>query len=175
MKKTAFLRVLTVLLATGIFTTGCDQNNQPIDTSGTLITDAALWKMVQSTTTWSYYKHNDTFLERGSGSGHTQSHLRTRYNARAATQLDLGGKVLVDPVFPDSSLIVKELATGRKVEQIAVMFKMRGASNAGPGGWIWAEYTPTGEVVRSAIGGSSMCSDCHSSGIDYTRMNSAHP
>lgn len=164
-----------VFLTAGIVFTGCEQNGQPIDTSGTLITDAALWNMVQSTTTWSYYKHNDTFLERGNGSGHTQSHLRTRYNTRAAAQLDLGGKVLVNPVFPDSSLIVKELANGKTVEQIAVMFKLRGAANAGSGGWIWAEYTPSGEVVRSAIGGAATCSGCHSSGIDYTRMNSAHP
>lgn len=175
MKRTGLLRTLLPLLTAGIFFTGCEQNDQPIDPSGTFITDAALWNLIHSTTTWSYYKDNDKFLTRGNGSGHTQSQLRTRYNTKAATQLDLGGKVLVNSVFPDSSLIVKELANNGTVEQIAVMFKLRGAGNAGAGGWIWAQYTPTGEVVRSAFGGASECSGCHSSGIDYTRMNSAHP
>ena len=70
---------------------------------------------------------------------HPESHALVRYNLRAATQLDASGKVRSGAVFPDSSIIVKELSNGTTVSVYAVMMKVRGSSSAGFDGWIWAE------------------------------------
>jgi hypothetical protein len=100
--------------------------------------------------------------------------VRTRYNARAAALLDANGKVRAGASFPDSSLIVKELITGTTLNRYAVMMKMRASGNAG-GGWLWAYYAPDGSSQISIREQGRSCVSCHSSGIDHTRMNDAHP
>ena len=106
---------------------------------------------------------------------HPESHALVRYNLRAATQLEASGKVRSGAVFPDSSIIVKELSNGTTVSVYAVMMKVRGSSSTGFDGWVWAEMGPTGVVRYSTAGRGGACSSCHSSGIDYTRMNDSHP
>lgn len=113
-------------------------------------------------------------LLRSAGSGHTDPQLRTRYDARAATQLDGAGKVRPGAIFPDSSLIVKELITGGTLSRYAVMMKMRGSERAG-GGWLWAYYGPSGSTQISITDRGGACVGCHTKGIDLTRMNDSHP
>ncbi len=168
-------RSAAALVAGALLISGCEASNQPVNPNGPTVEDAQLWPLVNSTSHWTYYRNSEALLPRGNGSGHPHSHLRTRYNTKAASQLDAGGKVLVNPVFPDSSLIVKELINNGIVEGQAVMFKLGTARNAGPGGWIWAEYTAAGNVTVSSLDGAQTCSGCHSTGIDFTRMNSSHP
>lgn len=163
------------LCIAAIVATGCEKTDQPLNSNGPTVTDSQLRNLISSTSQWTYYKNSSVALPRGNGSGHPHSHLLTRYNIKASSQLDAAGKVLVDPVFPDSSLIVKELINDGMTEAYAVMFKLRNAKNAGPGGWIWAEYTKEGDVTVPASEGAQTCSGCHSSGIDFTRMNSSHP
>ena len=171
MKSTFF----HAFLLAGALLTGCTATDQPINPNGPVVSDDQLRNLVNSTSQWTYYRHSDAFLARGNGSGHPHSHLRTKYNAKAATQLDANGKVLVNPVFPDSSLILKELINNGITEGYALMFKHRTAQNAGPGGWVWAEYTAAGDVAVSTLDGVGACSGCHSTGIDFTRMNRSHP
>lgn len=177
-QNTSFMKhsfFCAALIAGAFFMSGCEASNQPINPNEQTVFDAQLWPLVNSASHWTYYRHSQALLERGNGSGHPHSHLRTRYNTKAASQLDASGKVLVNPVFPDSSLIIKELINNGIVEAQAVMFKLRTARNAGPGGWIWAEYTAAGNVTVSSLDGARICSDCHSTGIDFTRMNGSHP
>ena len=126
---------------------------------------------------YSYYKNTLAIISRSTGSGHTaQPLLRTRYNLKAATQLDASGKVKIGAIFPDSSLIVKELMkVDSTIEVYAFMFKLKGASNSDANGWVWGEATALGVVAYSVSNKSSGCNNCHSTGIDYTRMNDSHP
>ena len=142
--------------------------------TGPAISDAALYALVQADPSWTFYKRSATPIRRDSRP-HPESHALVRYNLRAATQLDGSGKVRSGAVFPDSSVIVKELSNGTTVSVYAVMMKVRGSSNAGFDGWIWAELRPNGTVQYSTMGRGAACSSCHASGIDYTRMNDTHP
>jgi hypothetical protein len=142
--------------------------------TGPAISDAALFALVQSDPSWTFYKRSASPIVRSSHP-HPESHALVRYNQRAATQLDASGKVRSGAQFPDSSIIVKELGNGTTLSTYTVMMKVRGSSSAGFDGWIWAELGPTGAVVYSTAGRGAACSSCHSSGIDYTRMNDTHP
>ncbi len=142
--------------------------------TGANVSDAALFSLTRGDASWSFYKRSSTPITRVSRP-HAESQALVRYNARAATQLDAAGKIRAGASFPDSSIIVKELGNNGAVSTYAVMMKLRGSASAGFDGWIWAEYSPTGAVTYSTTGRGGACSSCHSSGIDYTRMNDSHP
>ena len=142
--------------------------------TGAPVSDAALFALSRGDQSWSFYKRSATPIVRSSRP-HAESQALVRYNARAATQLDAAGKIRSGASFPDSSVIVKELANGSTLVTYAVMMKLRESASAGRDGWIWAEFDPTGTVTYSTTGRGGACSSCHSSGIDYTRMNDSHP
>ena len=144
------------------------------DASGGEITDAQVSALARAPAGWTYYKNRPDTLMRSTGSGHGDARLRTRYNARAASQLDAAGKVRANASFPDSSLVVKELISGSAVSRYAVMMKVPGSANAGRG-WLWAYYKPNGENEISIAARGAGCTGCHESGIDLTRMNDSHP
>ena len=142
--------------------------------SGPAVSDVALYALAQPAASWTFFKRSSTPIARSSRP-HPETHALVRYNARAATQLDAAGRVRSGAVFPDSSIIVKELSNGSTLITYAVMMKLRGSSSAGFDGWIWAEFEPNGAVKYSTTGRGGACSSCHSSGIDYTRMNDSNP
>ncbi len=142
--------------------------------TGPAVSDAALYALSQSNGSWTYYKRSATPIRRESRP-HAEPYALVRYNALAASQLDAAGKVRSGAVFPDSSVIVKELSNGTTVSTYAIMMKVRNSSSAGFGGWIWAELGPNGTVIYSTSRRGAGCSGCHESGIDYTRMNDSHP
>ena len=142
--------------------------------TGAAVTDADLVRLIKTDPSWTFYKRSATPITRSSRP-HPDAQALTRYNTRAATQLDAAGKVRAGASFPDSSIIVKELSNGSTIDMYAVMMKLRGSSSAGFDGWIWAEFAPDGTVRYSTTGRGGACSSCHSSGIDYTRMNDTHP
>ena len=143
--------------------------NKPKDVS-----DVELVALARAPQGWQYYKLSSDTLSKAPASAHDEARLRTRYNSKAATQLDAVGKVRLDAIFPDSSLIVKELFTGSRITTIAIMFKLRSAPNAGAG-WVWAEIGTDGGVKVSTASKGTGCTSCHGAGIDFTRMNDAHP
>lgn len=150
----------------------------PLDSSapgaGASVSDATLYALVRGDASWTFYKRSATPITRSS-QPHPESRALVRYNTHAATQLDAAGKVRSGASFPDSSIIVKELFNGSTLVTYAVMIKLRGSASAGPGGWIWAEYGPTGSVKFSTASRGSACTSCHVVGPDYTRMNDSHP
>jgi len=149
-------------------------SDRGVENEPAIITDAQLLSLAQAPGGWVYYRNSTDTIVKASNSAHDEPRLRTRYNAKAATQLDVNGKVRLDPNFPDSSLIVKELFTGPTITTLAIMFKLRSAPNAG-NGWIWSELDAGGNVKISAASRGAGCVSCHSAGLDYTRMNDAHP
>ena len=138
------------------------------------VSDAALLALIPVDASWSYFNRSPIPIVRSSRP-HPQSHALVRYNAIASTQLDASGRVRSGAVFPDSSIIVKALSNGGAVETYAVMMRLRGSASAGYGGWIWAEFGPDGAVKYSTAGRGASCAPCHSTGIDYTRMNDSRP
>ncbi len=163
--------VALLALACSDSTTGPASGSDPAFT----VSDASLQGLVATRSTWIFYKNRPDTLSRASGSGHAETRLRTLYNPRAATQLDAAGKVRAGAVFPDSSVIVKELINGSTLSRLAVMMKLPTSPQAGTGGWVWAEYTPAGAVSFAVSKRGSGCTGCHGSGTDFTRMNDSHP
>jgi len=170
-----YLAILTSL----ILTMGCNKDSSsPTDSgsSSVTVTDADLFQLVSHRSGFIPYKNSSDTLLRATTSGHTEPKLRTLYNSKAATQLDAQGKVKTSPEFPDSSLIVKELINSDgTLSRTAVLFKLRTAANKDSNGWLWAEYSPTGTALYTVDNKGAGCISCHSSGVDYTLMNDAHP
>lgn len=143
--------------------------------TGPAVTDDALMTLSDAQVAWKYFKNSPALISRASTSPHPETTIRVRYNVFASTQLDANGRVKAGAVFPDSSVIVKELYNGTTLSTYAVMMKLNGSQSAGFGGWIWAVYGTGGSVQYSTAGRGGACSSCHANGIDYTRMNDSHP
>ena len=139
------------------------------------VSDAAVQALAAARNGWVFYKSRPDTLNRSRGSGHPEARLLTRYNAKAATQLDAAGKVRVGAVFPDSSIIVKDLINGNSLVTVAVMMKLSKSPQATAEGWIWTEYSANGTVAASVNGRGQGCTGCHGTGIDFTRMNDSQP
>lgn len=162
------------LLFIGIVGCAGDPQESFVPGTGASLSDATLYSLIQGDASWTFYKRSATPITRTS-QPHPESRALVRYNTHAATQLDAAGKVRSGASFPDSSIIVKELLNGSTLATYAVMIKMRNSASAGPGGWIWAEYGPTGSVKFPTASRGSACTACHVAGTDYTRMNDSHP
>ncbi|MEO7363017.1 MAG: cytochrome P460 family protein [Gemmatimonadaceae bacterium] len=162
------------LVLVGIVGCAADPQESFVPGTGPSVSDATLYSLMQSDASWTFYKRSATPIARTS-QPHPESRALVRYNSRAATQLDAVGKVRSGALFPDSSIIVKELSNASTLVTYAVMIKMPGSASAGPGGWVWAEYGPTGSVKFPTASRGSACTSCHVAGTDYTRMNDSHP
>lgn len=174
-----FIRYFVVLLLAALF--GCkDVSSSPPHTlQQSTVTDAQLYHLGLTTTKTAFYKYSNDTIPGNSGGAHAGKIL-VWYNAHAATQLDTEGKVKPNPVFPDSSLIVKQIFNSNNTTAAyAFLFKLRNATNAGANGWIWSELDGNGVPLISANDKGAGCSGCHATGtgsnFDYTRMNDAHP
>ncbi len=177
LQQTDHMRTLSVVVGLVVVAScgGSEGTLLPPPGGQTQITDADVFRLSQVTAGSVWYKNSPDTLARSAGSGHSELRLRTRFNARAASQLDASGKVRAGTVFQDSSIIVKELINGSTLIRYAVMMKLPSSSSAGTGGWLWAYYSPTGSAQISISSRGGACVGCHSSGIDQTRMNDSHP
>jgi hypothetical protein len=160
---------------------GCREKEatSPTSPDHPTVNDAQLYQMVLTVPKAAFFKHSPDTIPGNNGGAHA-GNILVWYNAKAATQLDAQGKVQSNPSFPDSSLIVKQIFTSANVTTAyAILFKLRAATNAGAGGWVWSELSANGTPLASANSKGSGCSGCHStvSGLnfDYTRMNDSHP
>lgn len=163
-----------LLLAVAFLAIQCtDAGNDPTPVIVS-VSDADLYALQAAPGGWTYFSHTADTLAGGSTTAH-EPRVRVRYNRQAATQLTAAGRVVAGALFPDSSLIVKELYTGSALTTIAYMFKLARAENASPSGWIWSETDGSGAVKISASRRGTGCVGCHAPGIDFTRMNDTHP
>ncbi len=135
------------------------------------LTDAQLLGLVRSNSTWTLLGNRADTLNSTAGTGHSERRLVMRFNAKAATQLDASGYIRPGAVFPDSSLIAKELFTNGQVTTLAVMYKRAGDANVGPNDWLWGYFDGSGGVRIALSSRGSACAGCHASGIDYVRGN----
>lgn len=140
--------------------------------------DAQMYAIAQNLSGFSWYKNSDTLLTTSSGSGHNFSFLRTRYNVAAASRLDANGMVVNGAVFPEGSMVVKELYDNDKVfKRYAILYKQSGNENADANGWIWGYINSDKTVADLASNKGSSCISCHtqSDNIDYMLMNKYFP
>jgi len=151
-------------------TAGCDEEAEG--------TDLMLYNMAVDSQGHVWYKNSDADLNKSSGSGHNYDHLRTRYNAEAATKLDGDGKVMDGADFPDGALIVKELYDNPgSVERYAIMWKQTGHADADAEGWVWGYVNSDATVSAPASDKGDGCVSCHQQAghIDQTLMNKFFP
>lgn len=140
--------------------------------------DLEIFKMAQETAGFTWYKNTDALLPKSSGSGHNFPSLRTRYNSIAATQLDGAGKIEPTALFPEGSLIVKELINGDgSLERYAILFKAANDENADANGWVWGYINEDQTISASASEKGASCISCHqqAGNIDYMLMNTFFP
>lgn len=165
--KTNFLVLVSCSTLLLYLISGCSKKTE---------TDAMLYDLSKETTDFVWYKNSDEILESSSGSGHTEPKFRTRYNTLAATQLNAEGKVVDNAVFPEGSLIVKDLFNNKdNFCTYAIMYKDSDNEDADADGWVWATYKENGGVKKSVTKMGDGCNGCHSPGIDFTLMNTYFP
>jgi hypothetical protein len=86
--------------------------------------------------------------------------------------------VSMDTLFPEGSLIVKELMTDAStVGSYAIMLKESGNDAADASGWVWGYLRADGTVRIPAYERGASCRSCHTQAghIDQTLMNIAFP
>jgi hypothetical protein len=140
--------------------------------------DKELYDLAKSTSGFVWYKNSGALLDKSSGSGHPQPKLRTRYNSIAASQLGPDGKILPNTIFPNGSLIVKELTkSSGEIDRYAILYKQPDNEYADNNGWVWGYINSNGNVAESAENLGSACISCHSQSdnIDYMLMNKFFP
>ena len=140
--------------------------------------DKQLLDMAKETTGFTWYKYSDALLNKSSGSAHSEPFLRTRYNSIAATVLDSNGKIIPNSLFPDGSLVVKELFdNSTDIGRYAVLYKKPTDANADAAGWVWGYMNADGTVAEPASNKGSGCRSCHSqaNNIDLNLMNIYFP
>lgn len=156
-----------------IFISSCTKDKVPLP-----LTDEILYNMARSTNGFIWFKNSDTLFNKSSGSGHAPPYLRTRFNSIAAAKLDAEGKIIPEAVFPEGSLIVKELfADPTTIERYAVLYKSTNHQDADSKGWVWGYINADGSVASPASNKGSSCINCHSQegNIDYMLMNKYFP
>lgn len=141
-------------------------------------TDKELFDLSKDTIGFFWYKNSNSVLKKSSGSAHSQPFLRTRYNSIAAAMLDSSGRIKNGVLFPEGSLIVKELFNDQTtIGRYAILYKKQGSVDADANGWIWGYINTDGTVADPASDKGSSCKGCHSQtgSIDYMLMNKYFP
>lgn len=143
-----------------------------------VLTDKELYDLAKSTSNFTWFKNSNAFLPKSSGSGHAPPKLRVRFNSVAATKLDANGKIIPGSLFPQGSLIVKELCDDSgKLIRYAILYKNPESEDADDLGWVWGYINENGSVTVSATEKGTSCISCHSQSenIDYMLMNKYFP
>jgi hypothetical protein len=143
---------------------------------GVAVSDASLFNIAQTVSSFSYYKNRlDTLLSDPS-SPHG-GYMRVRFNQKAMSVMNDSASRIIAPTFPDGSMVVKEVYDfpGGPLLELAIMYKVDGASNSS-GGWIWNEMLPDGTIEYSAANNGAQCIDCHrnSNNLDLIRTFYTH-
>jgi len=134
--------------------------------------DEKLYKWITSDTGYYYYQNNPEILPTSVETERAHDNfMRIRFNKKAANVLNQDGHLPKGVMFPDSSIIIKEIYSEKTgaVEVLAVMVKLKGAPNSNKD-WLWAEYSPSGDVEYSVSKNGKACVSCHKSTYDNVRI-----
>lgn len=134
--------------------------------------DEKLYKWITSDTGYYYYQNNPEILPTSVETERAHDNfMRIRFNKKAANVLNQDGHLPKGVMFPDSSIIIKEIYSEKTgaVEVLAVMVKLKGAPNSNKD-WLWAEYSLTGDVEYGVSKNGKACISCHKSTYDNVRI-----
>jgi len=110
--------------------------------------DKAMFDSIKNESAFNYYKNNPAIL---SGANGPHGTFKLKFNKIAQTALTDNGKLPIGGVFPEGSLVLKEIESPA---WYAFMYKK---SNA----WLWGEIAKTGEVIYSVNKNPNLCISCH--------------
>ncbi len=160
---------ILIILAFSIYSCVSDKEE------GVVIADGTIFNLVKSSS-FSFYKNKTDTLPADPSSPHT-SFMRVLFNPKAQSAMNDSLSTLTASVFPDESMIVKEVydTKGGALQVYSVMYKLKGAANNGSG-WIWNEFRPDGNVIYSAARKGDQCVSCHTEGVssDLVRTFALH-
>lgn len=133
---------------------------------GVAISDATLFELAKSNTSFFYYKNSLDTMNAVSPSSHFPF-IRVRFNPRARSSMTDSLDGLEEAIFADESMVVKEIynVKGGPLERYAIMYKLRGASNSASG-WVWSELNADGTALFSASLKGSTCVSCHATSLN---------
>lgn len=141
-------------------------------------TDVKLYNMAINSSGFTWFNLSDANLDKSSGSGHNFPFLRTRFNGIAAANLDVNGRVIDGTIFPEGSLIVKELINDDlSIGRYAILYKESTNESADDNGWVWGYINSDKTIASSALDKGASCISCHSQSgnIDQILMNKFYP
>ena len=163
LQKRTGLLVTAVMFASILTSCGDDTTTKSLD--GQLYDESTADGLI-------YYRNGEV-LAGQSPSPHGA--FKLAFNDIAQAALDTSGELPVGAVFPEGSLIVKEIQTNGTLSLLAVMKKESGNDNAAEG-WLWSEYDPDGSVVIGVSKKGTSCTGCHggSPNRDLTRTFDLH-
>ena len=170
-RKTKSISVISFCCLMVLFINSC--SNKPAEGL-----DKELLEKAQSSMGFTWFNHSDAYLHKSEGSTHPKPWLRTRFNDIASTMLDQDGRVIKGSVFPEGSLIVKEMYDDDKLSGLySILYKNTGNEFADRKGWVWATINMDGTVRESATKKGISCINCHSEvdNIDFILMNKYFP
>ena len=109
------------------------------------------------------YQNKDTVRASSSASGHSPF-FKVRMNAKARSVLGADGKLPVGSVFPEGSIVVKDLYnTVGGARQLVAIMRKESANPYAKEGWLWSEFQADGGAYVSAKDKGVLCAGCHSS------------
>lgn len=158
-----------------------DFNPNPADTNiyfSASNLDSLLFAAGNADIAWTYFQNSPNIRPSDKpASGHS-AYFVVRFNEIAAAALNADGSFPADGVFPNGSLIVKELftdAAGNNRTYFAYMAKDPNNPFAAKG-WLWSEQFVNGDKFIDTKDKGRVCTDCHSNNhIDFTRVFTSFP
>lgn len=115
------------------------------------LTDRQLYDSCKNNASLVYYKNDSVTIHSGDNGPHGA--FKLKFNKIAALALTDGGKLPIGNVFPDGSLIVKEVQSNGL---LAFMYKHKSF-------WLWGEANSDGSTVFSIDSDpTTACVNCHS-------------
>lgn len=130
------------------------------------LSDTTLYKEAIENSGFTYFQSG--FLKSTKTSGHgANNYVKTRYNNLVKNLLNEDGKPSEGTVFPDGSIIVKEIYSDTtKAPDVLAVMKKDSKNSGNDSKWHWAEYEPDGKVYYALKNNGSGCISCHSVNSD---------
>ncbi|MDQ3047815.1 MAG: hypothetical protein M3R27_09735 [Bacteroidota bacterium] len=161
--KNGLLYTISAVLLFSIAWSSCSKEKGAVPFQ---ISNQSLFDLIEQSAGTGYYQ-NGNILPAAGNSPHNS--FKLRFNSIALSALDSLGELPAGSIFPDSSLVVKEVTVGGSLSEYAVMYKHKGS-------WVWGEYRTNGDVIYSIGNKGAACISCHSEPInrDLTRTFDLH-
>ena len=137
-----------IVISSSIFFVTCTKDvGVPVDIAP--YTDKA---MVDSAKQLNYLYRSNAIQ---SGSNGQHGPYRLHFNSSAYSVLDSAMVLPANQLFPNGSIIVKEVIKNGAIDLYAIMHKQNGV-------WRWGELRPDGTSIYSLSENLQVCTNCHS-------------